>query len=95
MLGGEEKDPTENSSTSQTGGEGGTDASEETLHQEGENQFQGPKTGHQVGRDQLKGLGFGCEGQQTRESQTFRRVIMSARSGNLSPYRDTATMSAR
>ena len=73
MLGGEEKDPTENSSTSQTGGEGRTDSREKTLDQEGENQLEGPEARHQVGGDQLEGLGEGCEGQQTRERQTFRQ----------------------
>ena len=73
VLAGEEEDPTENGSTSQTGGEGRTDPGEEALHQEGHHQLQGPEAGHQVGGDQLEGLGEGGEGQQTRECQTCRQ----------------------
>ena len=75
ILEGEEEDTTENGSTSQTGGEGRNDPGEEALRQEGQHQLQGPEAGHQVGGDQLEGLGQGGEGQQTRDSQTWRQLI--------------------
>ena len=73
MLAGEEEDAGENGSTPQTGGQGRADPGEDALDEEGENQLRGPEAGHQVGGDQLEGLGEGGEGQQARESQTCRQ----------------------
>ena len=66
---GEYDDPDDDEAGPEAGEGAGLLHGDETLHPEGHHQLHAPEAGHQVGGDQLQGLGQGGEGQQPGQRQ--------------------------
>ena len=66
---GEYDDPDDDEAGPEAGEGAGLLHRDEALHPEGHHQLHTPEAGHQVGGDQLQGLGQGGEGQQPGQRQ--------------------------
>ena len=63
---GQDQDSEGDEDTPGAGDDVGHDSGDETLDSEGEDELQTAEAGHQVGGDELQGLGEGREGEQPR-----------------------------